>query len=202
MLLVMEPWQFKQIDTLKQILNSSMVYADIGACRGELLGFLSSYCYNGYAFEPEPNNFKFLQQYFNNPNIILINKVVSDISGPLKFFTHQTHMGNILGHNMDYIPFNDYTYIESIKLDDFFENINVDFIKLDVEGAEWKVFDGSKKILENRNIVWQVEFHLDEDWHRRTILYDYGYNIYDLSLNKLSKDHPRIYQGIVSKNEY
>ena len=198
----MEPWQFKQIEALKKILTDDTIYIDIGACRGELLSFLSTNCKYGYAVEPEPNNFLFLQQYFSRPNIQLINKIVSDISGPVKFFTHQTHMGNILGHNMDYIPFKDYVYIESITLDNFFKDKAIDFVKLDVEGAEWKVFEGAKNILEQRNIVWQVEFHLDEDWHLRNILYDYGYNIYSLDLKKLSKDSPRPYQGIVSKNDF
>ena len=198
----MEPWQFKQIEALKKILTDDTIYIDIGACRGELLSFLSTNCKYGYAVEPEPNNFLFLQQYFSRPDIQLINKIVSDISGPVKFFTHQTHMGNILGHNMDYIPFKDYVYIESITLDNFFKDKAIDFVKLDVEGAEWKVFEGAKNILEQRNIVWQVEFHLDEDWHLRNILYDYGYNIYSLDLKKLSKDSPRPYQGIVSKNDF
>lgn len=198
----MEPWQFKQIDALKKILTNDTVYVDIGACRGELLSFLSDHCKYGYAFEPEPNNFQFLQQYFTRSNIELINKIVSDVSGPLKFFTHQTHMGNILGHNMDYVPFKDHIHIESVTLDDYFANKNIDFIKLDVEGAEWQVFEGARSILDKRNVIWQVEFHLDEDWYRRNILYDYGYHIYDLDLNKLSRDASRPYQGIVSKNEY
>lgn len=198
----MEPWQFKQIETLKNILTNNTIYVDIGACRGELLSFLSKYCKSGYAFEPEPNNYQFLKEYFTKPNIQLENKIVSDISGPVKFFTHQTHMGNILGHNMDYVPFKDYIYIDSIKLDDYFNTIDINFIKLDVEGAEWKVFEGARNILEKRNIIWQVEFHLDEDWNQRNILYDYGYHIYDLDLNKLSKDSPRPYQGIVSKNDF
>lgn len=198
----MEPWQFKQIDALKQIITTDMIYVDIGACRGEILEFLSNRCQYGYAFEPEPNNYEFLKQNFTKPNIKLINAIVSDTSGPTKFFTHQTHMGNILGHDMNYISFKDYIYIDSIKLDEYFSNIHIDFIKLDVEGAEWQIFEGAKNILEQRNIIWQVEFHLDEDWHRRNILYDYGYHIYDLSLTKLSKTSTRPYQAIVSKNEY
>lgn len=198
----MEPWQLKQIDSLKKILTHDMVYADIGACRGELLSFLSSHCKYGYAFEPEPNNFNFLQQHFTKSNIELINKIISDVSGPVKFFTHQTHMGNILGHNMDYVPFKDHIYIDSITLDNYFQDKIIDFIKLDVEGAEWKVFEGSRDILDRNNIIWQVEFHLDKDWHRRSILYDYGYNIYNLDLTKLSKDSSRPYQGIISKHDF
>lgn len=197
----MEPWQLKQIEALKKILDQSIIYADIGACRGEMLHFLHSQCQYGYAFEPDSDNFNFLKQYFNYPSIQLINNVVSDISGPIKFYSHHTHMGNILGYNMDHEPFYDHTYVDSITLDEFFLNKPIDFIKLDVEGAEWKVLNGAQQLLKNRNIIWQIEFHLDEDWKNRSMLYDYGYNIYDLDLHCLPSDHPRIYQAIVSKNK-
>jgi hypothetical protein len=63
----------------------------------------------------------------------------------------------------------------------------------------WDLFEGARKLLKERNIVWQVEFHLDQNWHKRCILTEYGYSIYDLQLNKLSDDAARPYQAILLK---
>ena len=50
------------------------------------------------------------------------------------------------------------------------------------------------------NIVYQVEFHLDEDWHKKEILYENNYSIYDLNFNKLSTTDKRPYQALLIKD--
>lgn len=204
----MDDWHVKQINAIKRVINPTWDYADVGACQGEILQYLFQTMQHGYAFEPDTENYDFLYSKFlrNRTTIFskldLIKSAVCNVDGHVKFFKATSHVGNILGHDMSYRPYSDSIEVTSLKLDTYFEDKKVDFIKVDIEGAEWSMFEGAQILLKERDIVWQVEFHLDEDWHRREILFDNGYHIYDLDLNKLSKDASRPYQAILSKHEY
>jgi FkbM family methyltransferase len=54
-----------------------------------------------------------------------------------------------------------YIEVKSISIDDFIEqkNIQPDFIKIDVEGAEWNVLKGMKNLLKQDNLVLLIEIH-------------------------------------------
>ncbi len=196
----MEEWQYKQINALKQIIQPNWKYIDIGASTGELLEYFVAAMDYGYAFEPDPNNYINLINRFNNNNITIINEAISDIYGNIRFWDNGSHMGNILGHDMSFTPYINSFLIHSTTLDNFLIDKSIDFIKIDVEGAEWRIFNGAEQTLKNKNIVYQVEFHLDEDWHQKEILYDHNYEIYDLNFNKLSHSDLRPYQAIIIKN--
>ena len=157
----------------------------------------------GYAFEPNYINYSRLINKFNNDNnVTIINKAVSDTNEQIKFWSNGSHMGNILGHGMDYQPYTDFTIVEAITLDSFLIDKSVDFIKIDIEGAEWKLFDGAKNTLASKLIVYQIEFHLDEDWYNREILFDNNYDIYTLDFKKLKHTDPRPYQAIlINRND-
>jgi FkbM family methyltransferase len=198
----MEEWQYKQINALKKIIQPDWTYLDIGCATGEMLSFFIDKMPSGYAFEPQPNNYYYLVNKFGHiKNTKIIQKAVSDINGPSDFWTHptSTHEGNLLGHNTSYIKYSDSNKItvECITLDNFLSTHNADLIKIDVEGAEWKIFKGAKETLKKQNIIYQVEFHLDEDWHNRDILYDNGYEIYTLDFNKLNRAENRPYQALL-----
>jgi|GEM_PF-1448209 len=59
---------------------------------------------------------------------------------------------------------NDYIEVKGIRLDDFVSqhNIKPDFIKIDVEGAEWNVLNGMKNILNQENLILLAEIHVDQ----------------------------------------
>jgi FkbM family methyltransferase len=201
----MEEWQYKQIYALKKIIRPNWKYIDIGGARGEMLQFFSSHMSAGYVFEPNANNFNFLLNNFESNNITIIQKAVSNSCDNAQFWIHptSTHEGNLLGHDTSYRPYPDTSYIdvECITLDSFLKDKpDIDLIKIDVEGSEWDIFDGAKNTLAHMNIVYQVEFHLDEDWHKKEILYKNNYSIYDLNFNKLSTTDKRPYQAILIKD--
>lgn len=50
--------------------------------------------------------------------------------------------------------------IKAITLDDYFQNQMVDFIKMDAEGHERKIFNGMRHILENPNLKMITEFYI------------------------------------------
>ncbi|PKP57304.1 MAG: hypothetical protein CVT88_09110 [Candidatus Altiarchaeales archaeon HGW-Altiarchaeales-1] len=113
-----------------------------------------------YAFEPDPTNFSFLKRSVeinNYGNVICEQKAVSNENGKLKLFLHKFQTGayTIVGGG------NNYVEVETVKLDDYFENKNfkVDLIKMDIEGAEGLALEGIKKILdEDKDIKIFSEF--------------------------------------------
>lgn len=203
----MDNWQLKQRNVLDKLIKPEWHYADVGACRGEILSYFYDNLAFGHGFEPDLTNYNFLSKEFMTnqkdffPKLKLNNCAVGKTDGSVKFYTAESHVGNILGHDMSYKPYQNYIEVPCVKLDTYFADVKVDIIKIDIEGAEWDLFEGSQNLLKTRDIVWQVEFHLDEDWHRREILFENGYNIYDLDFKKLTKDSPRPYQAIIIKGD-
>jgi FkbM family methyltransferase len=80
--------------------------------------------------------------------------------------------------------------VESIVLDDYLKEINVDpdFIKIDVEGAEWLVLQGMNDILNKGKATVLVEIHVkklqkffDTDYHDiLAYLSDHGYQMEEI----------------------
>jgi len=194
-------WLNKQKESIARLVKPDWHYADIGACTGDMLVTLCSLMNKGYAFEANPSNYAHLMQRFSNQEVEINPQAVSNREGQVTFYYGKSaEEGSLLGHDMNFNPLSASSTIQCTTLDSYFKDKRVDFIKLDVEGAEWDVFEGAKELLK-QDILWQVEFHLDEDWYKREILFDNGYNIFDLDLNKLSKDSPRPYLAFLSKKE-
>jgi len=190
--------------------NKNWKWLDIGACRGDIINMLLNFTnQNGQAFDPNPMNAQFLTyQYGTNPRVQFHHKAVGNKNEKVKFFfkrsntpeeeydNHYTGSTRVEDFEKDSV----YEYeIDCVTLDEHYKNGNFpDFVKLDVEGSEWDVLEGATSLLE-RDTIWQIEFHKSEDWHKRKILYDYGYEIYDLSFNKLPQECELIYQTIIKK---
>lgn len=100
----------------------------------------------------------------NLKNVILEQKIVSNKNGKSKLFISS----NMANHKIYQMESNQDSFmeLESITLDDYFEKINllhkINFVKVDVEGAEYLVFNGMKKILsDNKKIKIFTEFMFD-----------------------------------------
>lgn len=120
------------------------------------------------AFEPEPKNFEILKKNIeinNYDNVIAEQKIVSDKCGKMKLYLSDS---GIVGHRIKQIEnLEKCIEVESIILDDYMKKLNLDgkinFIKIDVEGAEHVVLKGSKKILEkNNHLKIFTEFNREE----------------------------------------
>jgi FkbM family methyltransferase len=113
------------------------------------------------AFEADPQIFSFLEknvQSFNLSNVTLINKAVWNSNGNvLPFLSEGGAGGRIEARKMD-IKFCD---VESIRLRDFL-NKEVDFLKIDIEGAEFEVmYDCADLLCNVKNLF--VEYHSFEN---------------------------------------
>ena len=198
-----EDWIAKQHHSIWRIADPAWVYADIGACRGELLSSFIRCMHKGHAFEPDPTNHQLLASTLPNLHLsagalTLNNLAVSNFIGSASFYFNGTHEGNLSGKDVRGEEHTDSCEVNCTTLDEYFKEREVHYIKIDTEGTEWDVFEGAKNLLE-RDILWQVEFHNDEDWHNIEKIYNYGYDLYNLDYNKLSKDSGRPYQAYLSK---
>jgi len=138
---------------------------DVGAHIGESVLYFNKLFNNPliYSFEPSPESFKILKNN-NYKNNICFNYAISNITGNTVFYENQiSHTNSLVKINslsVDSIKkqktINTKINIKAKKLDDFCseEKINkIDLLKVDVQGAETLVFEGSQNILINTRVV-------------------------------------------------
>lgn len=164
-------------------IKSDMIFCDAGSCKGDVTDFFSKVSSdplnNIYAFDINPNNPHLKGCIFNM-------KAISDFDGIEKVYSAGNDwMGNILGHNDEYLPTDIViSEVESIRLDTFFRDKKVDCLKMDIEGAELKALKGGLNTIKNCSVIL-IECHLDNDWVEiYDILESIGLDFYQLSSNK------------------
>lgn len=95
-----------------------------------------------YVFEPDIERFNLLVKNIiinGYSQVIPINKMCSDFHGCTSFTENK-----LLGINDSVFP--QENLVETIRLDDFIKG-KIDYLKIDVEGGEYRVLLGAKKIL-------------------------------------------------------
>lgn len=129
-------------------------------------------------FEADPEIYAWVKGNIEIPQLEVFNYAVSDHVGeiylhrnPLSLYGGASTVANYHWQGVK---------VECITLDEFFSHhtmrdLGIDLVKMDVEGAEWQVLEGSKKIMA-RVGAWVVELH---DPNRKQELVDlmkgYGY---------------------------
>ena len=105
--------------------------------------------------EADPDIFEILKNNLEQrsfSNITLLNKAISKEKGSIQFFSEGADGGRI--HNMD-SPKNSYK-VETINLDELIDG-DVDFLKMDIEGAESDMLCISKKLGKVKQMF--IEYH-------------------------------------------
>jgi len=115
-----------------------------------------------FAFEPDPNNFSLLKKNVEingYKNVVLVQKAVSNKTGKLKLYLCEDNLGD---HRIyDSYDGRKSIEIESVLLDDYFRgrNLKIDFIKMDIQGAEGWAIQGMLNLLkENKTVKIVMEF--------------------------------------------
>ena len=155
-----------QTELIKRVLRKGQVVLDIGANIGYyalMEAAIVSKEGKVYAFEPFPRTFELLERSAkaNNYGDILEmhNVAVGDVPGMTRLYLTEkdnTHItldpdqystaSEVVGRNAEGW---DYVDVESITMDDFMrDKEQVDVIRMDVEGFEWKIIDGMMETLE------------------------------------------------------
>ena len=177
---------------------------DIGANYGAYPDMLAAKFDTVYAFEPHPNNIKRLHENIKCPNVKIIPQAISNRTESGQLFTSRTNPG---GHTISQVVADlkkwghdprVCLYLEFVSIDDFVSDNNItdlEFLKVDIEGAEEFVFEGAINTLKNNKLDIVLETHqvVDCDKLHRFFL-DLGYTSYDLNMDVAKRmEHDRHY---------
>ncbi|HEY1404657.1 MAG TPA: FkbM family methyltransferase [Pyrinomonadaceae bacterium] len=103
-----------------------------------------------YAFEPDPTNYELLRRNIElngYKNVVPVMKATSNKNGTLRLYLCQDNKAMHRVYESQYCD--GFIEIEAVRLDDYFagREENIDFIKIDIEGAEYAALEGMTTLL-------------------------------------------------------
>ncbi len=114
-------------------------------------------------FEAMKNIFSILQENMNSnrwEGVVLHNKAVSDKPGTLKFYYDQQELGTVV-KGQEIGAESQVAQVEAVRLSDYIQE-EVDFLKMDIEGAETLVF---KELAEQQKLGFIREMVIEYHHH-------------------------------------
>ena len=181
-----------------RLARESTTIIDIGASAGYYTRIAALRMKTGkiYAYEPEPDRFEILNETVDNilqnndskieiipRKIALSNKIGK---GGFKINPTGSISGKLINNNKLF-------QVEINTLDNLHLNEKVDIIKIDVEGEEYNVLLGGRKLLENQHPDIFVEYHGGIREKVKKFLINLGYS----ELNWGGKAYFTKYEAIV-----
>jgi FkbM family methyltransferase len=143
-------YDLQTLQVMDRVLGEQSSCVDVGCYKGDMLREMQRRAPRGrhFAFEPIPEKFAALVTRF--PHVDLHNAALSDVAGEATFQHVQSEPALsglktrdcIVGKAVQEIR------VQTVRLDDIVpDNVRIDFIKVDVEGAELQVFRGGQKTI-------------------------------------------------------
>ena len=187
---------FKKLKSLKQ---DSYRLFDVGANKGDftklILDSFDNEHIEVHSFEPSKATFELLTNNIKSDKVILNNKGLGKEAGTFPFYTDfpGSVTASLTKRKMDCYGV-DFHYAEDVSIDTLdnyclSKNINnIDLLKIDVEGHELDVLQGSKEMLKRKNIK-MISFEFGGcNINTRTILRDfyYLYNEFGFLLHRIT----------------
>jgi len=184
--------EYSETRLVQKLLRENSVFIDVGANIGYYSLLAASIIKKGKIFAFEVDK-RALNNFYENINlnkledkIDVIEKLVSDKDGYERFIvSSESEVNRIVGeseNNKDFLKF------PCIKLDSFAKEKNIsfiDFLKIDVEGAEYKVLKGAEELLKEKRIkylLFEVNKNLKDYGKSKKdvfeMLSNFGYRIY------------------------
>ena len=181
-----------EIARLPAILHGVRVFVDVGASLGQYSYYASKTLKNAHFYCVEADPFKakrlreLTQQWAQEDGneFEVVEKAASDQAGTLTFFIPQSHLTSGA-----FFPLSEVsagwteTKVQADTLDTMLEGVAVDFLKLDVEGAEYRALVGARRLLQRCNVRLLLEIAPwgDKERHYRPsdvlrLLASYGYD--------------------------
>ncbi len=159
---IYERYEPKLLEVIEKEIKPGEIVVDLGANIGYYtLIFARLVGDNGkvYAFEPDPENFALLKKNVEingYKNVVLVQKAISNQTGKAKLFLSEENVGDHQIFDSKYGRKS--IEIETVTLDEYFKDIVVDFLKIDIQGAEQAALEGAAKFLQNKKLKIITEF--------------------------------------------
>lgn len=147
---------------LRQLVKPGTVILDVGANIGVYTRFLSQLTGESghvFAFEPSPNNFaKLRMNIARMRNVTPVQSAVGESSGEISLYLSEDL--NVDHHTYDNGDGRRKIVVPVFSLDDYFKKgMKIDLIKIDVQGFEYRVLQGARRVLnENPQAAIIMEF--------------------------------------------
>lgn len=180
----MKHYSLKFENIKKLVDNDNPVIVEIGAHYGEdTLRFLETFPNAQiFSFEPDKRNIEIFKKLVNQPNIELIEKAVSNENGQAQFYpSYVSSVINDVPSKYDFISKDEYIslglngsgasslkkgfkncineeyFVNTIRFDDWYSDNDleiIDFVWIDVQGAEKAVIDGMGNVIKKIRLIW------------------------------------------------
>ena len=183
---------------LNRYLQPGYVVVDAGANIGIYTMFAAKRVTPGgivYGFEPNPRVFSRLERNATADNVRLMPYALNEHPGTVAFqVVEDTAKSTTFAADEEAATFD----VTSLSLDSFSEEIlesdSIDYLKVDVAGADYQVLLGAQKLLAGQKIrLVQIEC-LHDEAEIRTLLLDHGYRLgcllADGTITQLRHDAP------------
>jgi len=182
-----KPYEPLVAQALCRLIQPGWVCVDVGAHLGYftlLLAHLVGEAGHVFAFEAHPENARWLRENVDlnalTGRVTVENLAVSDgsekvvqLNAPL----HYTCEWSIVRTS----PVHHFLEIPAIPLDQYFaQGPHVDFIKMDIEGAEYLAMQGMRHLLQRDRPACLMELHGEEGQMAAQLLDESGYMLMDL----------------------
>lgn len=149
-----DDWEWNELQKQFFIENckENWNYCDVGSCKGFFTGLFKAFRpINIYAFDIN----------IENPTLDCIFEriAISDVDGVEKVFDNGHHQSHIFEEKGNSFLYN----INSVRLDTYFKDKDLDCLKIDIEGAEIKAIKGGIETISKCSLVL-IECHFIKDW--------------------------------------
>lgn len=147
---------------IKEVLNSledkQLNIIDAGAYEGELLRVLKEKnirINKWYCFEPDNNNFNQLKknlEQFEKSNIAICENIGLWKENTTLYFEQNDTKSKIVENQTD-------CYINVTSIDSYFKNNSINYIKMDIEGAELNALKGAIEVIKRDRPVLAISIY-------------------------------------------
>ncbi len=178
---------------LSHRLRSDSNTIDVGCHKGEVLEWMIQFAPKGnhWGFEPIPSMAQKLKEKFLSPQVSIKELALSDNNEKTTFhwvknapaYSGIKQRTYALEH-----PEIEHINVQCARLDDVCDLNKVDLIKIDVEGGEWQVLQGSKAIIarDQPDIIFEFGKGASEFYHTTPqMMFDFfdnmGYQVHPLN---------------------
>ncbi len=158
---------------LERVLTPEMTMLDLGANVGYFSVLASRLAKKVFAFEPEPRNYALLLDNIREnevANVMPISCAISNQTGMMRLYLDKFNFGgHTLGADNVQTSADGYINIPTVTLDAFISSqtrqsthsVHVDFLKMDVQGAEGQVIEGGERTLRDNDVKILMEYWPD-----------------------------------------